>query len=311
VKPVVVVGGGIVGACTAFHLARAGTPVTVIFRDAGVTPLSFAWIGASPPWPGGARDLSEFVLPDWRALAATVPGVEVDWFGPSASSDGAVDPARVTRALLLAARRLGARTVAGASVTAVRDGLVSSTAGQFPASAVVVAAGTGTPALCPQVAVPASPAFRMRLRAPRGLVRAVVATDHFEVREASPGLLLATAPLGADRSPAGLRALAGRTADRLRTAFGSGSQLLDGDGLRPLDGDGLRPLDGDGLRPLDWAVGERPMPPGGPVIGQVTPGVHVAVMHSAICLAPVAGRLLAGEIRTGRPSPLLAGCRPG
>jgi len=110
--------------------------------------------------------------------------------------------------------------------------------------------------------------------------------DHFDVREASPGLLLATAPLGADRSPAGLRALAGRTTDRLRTTFGND------------------------LRLLDWAVGDRPMPPGGPVIGQVTPGVHVAVMHSAICLAPVAGRLLAGEIRTGRPAPRLAACRP-
>ena len=290
-KPVVVVGGGIVGACVAFHLARAGAAVTVVFRDAGVTPLSFGWIGASPPWPGGAGDLSEFVLPDWRDLAAAVPGVDVDWpgavrSGRSDPSDGAVDPARVTRALLLAARRLGARTVSGASVTAVRDGLVSSTAGEFAASAVVVAAGTGTPALCPQVAVPASPAFRMRLRAPRGLVRAIVATDHFDVREASPGLLLATAPLGADRSPAGLRALAGRTTDRLRTTFGND------------------------LRLLDWAVGDRPMPPCGPVIGQVTPGVHVAVMHSAICLAPVAGRLLAVEIRTGRPAPRLAACRP-
>ena len=171
-------------------------------------------------------------------------------------------------------------------MTAVRDGLVSSTAGEFAASAVVVAAGTGTPALCPQVAVPASPAFRMRLRAPRGLVRAIVATDHFDVREASPGLLLATAPLGADRSPAGLRTLAGQTTDRLRAAFGGG------------------------LRLIDWAVGERPMPPGGPVIGWASPGVYVAVMHSAICLAPVAARLIASEIVTDSPEPSLAGCRP-
>jgi glycine/D-amino acid oxidase-like deaminating enzyme len=127
----------------------------------------------------------------------------------------------------------------------------------------------------------------MRVRAPRGLVPAIVATDHFDVREESPGVLLATAPLGADRSWAGLRALAGATTDRLRSALG-----------------------GD-LRLIDWAVGERPMPPGGPVIGWAAPGVYVAVMHSAICLAPVAGRLIAGEIVTGAPSPLLAGCRPG
>jgi glycine/D-amino acid oxidase-like deaminating enzyme len=211
-----------------------------------------------------------------------------------------VDPVAMPRALLRAARGLGARIVSGATVNAVRDGMVSSSAGEFPASTVVVAAGTGTTALCPSVPVPASPAFRLRVRAPRGLVRTIVATDQFDVREAGPGLLLATAPLGADRSPAGLRALAGRTTDALRDAFGGGSQLTGG---------GLN-LTGGGLRLIDWAVGERPMPPGGPVIGWVAPGTYVAVMHSAICLAPVAGRLIAEEIVTGVPSPLLAGCRP-
>ncbi|WP_433384814.1 FAD-dependent oxidoreductase [Actinoplanes sp. CA-142083] len=43
----VVVGGGIVGACVAYELARAGAPVTVIFRDGGVTARSFAWIGGN------------------------------------------------------------------------------------------------------------------------------------------------------------------------------------------------------------------------------------------------------------------------
>jgi glycine/D-amino acid oxidase-like deaminating enzyme len=291
VKPVVVVGGGIVGACVAYRLAAVRVPVTVVFRDGGVTPLSFGWIGSAPPWPGGSDVLSRFIRTEWLSLASDVPGVDVHWSGSVVSGrlvpdDGAVDPVAVTRALLLAARGLGARIVSGASVTSVRDGVVSSSAGDFPASTVVVAAGTGTTRLCPSVAVPASPAFRMRVRAPRGSVRTIVATNHFDVREAGPGLLLATAPLGPDRSWTGLRTLAGQTTDRLRSAFGGE------------------------LRLIDWAVGERPMPPDGPVIGWVTPGVYVAVMHSAICLAPVAGRLIADEIVTGEPSPTLARCRP-
>jgi glycine/D-amino acid oxidase-like deaminating enzyme len=295
VKPVVVVGAGIVGACVAYRLAHAGAPVTVIFRDAGVTAQSFAWIGDGGSWPGGAAALRSFVRPDWQALAAAVPGVDVQWpgavslFPPSASwspTDGAIDPARTTRALLVAARDLGARIISGAEVTAARDGEVVSSAGRHPASTVVVAAGVGVPMLCPTVAAPASPAFLIRVRAPSGLVPAIVATPAFEVREQSAGHLLATAPLGADRTWTGLRALAGRTLRALSATFGPG------------------------LRLTGWTLGERPMPPHGPVIGPVSPGVYAAVMHPGICLAPVAARLIAQEIAQGRPAPELAGCRP-
>jgi glycine/D-amino acid oxidase-like deaminating enzyme len=315
VKPVVVVGGGIVGACVAYQVARAGVPLAVIFRDGGVTARSFGWIGGTGgEWPGGAGDLRPFVLADWRDLSAAVPGVQVRWSGsvtwpgggvsgrdiarlephlrtfPTSSccipDDGSVDPVEVTRALLLAARELGARLVSGATVTAVHDGEVVSSAGRHPASTVVVAAGTGTSLLCPPVPVPASPAFLMRVRAPAGLVRTIVGTPAFDVREAADGMLLATAPLGADRTWAGLRALAGRTVEELRAAFGPG------------------------LRLVDWTVGDRPMPPGGPVIGPVSPGVYVAVMHPGICLAPTAGRLVAQEITGGGPAPELVSCRP-
>ncbi|GIF22243.1 glycine/D-amino acid oxidase-like deaminating enzyme [Actinoplanes tereljensis] len=81
--PVVVVGTGIVGASIAYHLARAGVPVTVIGRDAGVTASSFAWIGGDETgdWPGGAADLAGLVLPDWRRAEREVPGVSVRWCG--------------------------------------------------------------------------------------------------------------------------------------------------------------------------------------------------------------------------------------
>lgn len=290
-RPVVVVGGGIVGACVAYRLARAGAPVTVIYRDAGVTAHSFAWIGDGGTWPGGGAALRSSVLPDWKALAAAVPGVAVRWSGALSSGswspgDGAVDPVAVRRVLLDAARDLGARILPGVEVTAARDGEVVSSAGRHPASTVVVAAGVGVPALCPTVTAPASPAFLIRLRAPSGLVRAIVATPDFEVREQTAGHLLATAPLGADHTRTGLRALAGRTLASMSETFGPG------------------------LRLTGWALGQRPMPPHGPVIGPVSPGVYAAVMHPGICLAPVAARLIAQELTEGRPAPELAGCRP-
>ncbi|GIM94926.1 NAD(P)/FAD-dependent oxidoreductase [Paractinoplanes toevensis] len=82
-KPVVVVGTGIVGASIAYHLARRGVPVTVIGRDAGVTASSFAWIGGDEggDWPGGAADLAGLVLADWRRVQREVSGIGVRWTG--------------------------------------------------------------------------------------------------------------------------------------------------------------------------------------------------------------------------------------
>jgi glycine/D-amino acid oxidase-like deaminating enzyme len=70
---VVVVGAGIVGASVAYHLARLGVPVTVLEQGTepatGVTGGSFAWVGgAGGDWPGGARELREHVLADYRRL---------------------------------------------------------------------------------------------------------------------------------------------------------------------------------------------------------------------------------------------------
>jgi len=60
-------------------------------------------------------------------------------------------------------------------------------------------------------------------------------------------------------------------------------------------------------------MGPKPIPADGePVIGQLTgiPGYHVVFSHSGATLGLVAGELLAGEIVTGSPNPLLAAFRP-
>lgn len=63
---------------------------------------------------------------------------------------------------------------------------------------------------------------------------------------------------------------------------------------------------------LSSRVGVRPMPVDGePIIGPVAevPGLYVAVLHSAVTLAPAVGRLVARELVDGAAEPMLAGCR--
>jgi glycine/D-amino acid oxidase-like deaminating enzyme len=63
-----------------------------------------------------------------------------------------------------------------------------------------------------------------------------------------------------------------------------------------------------------YGVGRKPIPGDGhPVLGAVPgiDGLHVAFTHSGATLGLVAGELLAEEIISGRPSPLLTSFRPG
>lgn len=59
----------------AYHLAKQGVPVTLLEQGPGpahgVPADSFAWVGGSGgDWPGGARDLREYVLADYDRLGA-------------------------------------------------------------------------------------------------------------------------------------------------------------------------------------------------------------------------------------------------
>lgn len=341
VPEIVVVGAGIVGASVAYHLARLGVSVTLIDRApspaAGVTGDSFAWIGGSGgDWPGGAEDLRGSVLADYRRLEAEVPGVAVRWCGSLVLSgaaarlahgqywigrnevaaiepnlrelpdwavhtptDGGVDPVRTTEALVDAARTLGAQVVlgSGAATLKVAGGRVegvTTSAGFYPAATVVLAAGTGVTALCEPLGVTlpvaASPAFLMRVAAPAGLVRTILDSPEFEARESRDGYLLMTAPLAEGNSAPALERLAQRTLERLRSSFGGSGPL----------------------RLLGYAVGRRPMPAGGPIVGYLTPdtSAYVAAMHSAVTLAPTVGRLVAGELVSGKTAAELRRCRP-
>jgi glycine/D-amino acid oxidase-like deaminating enzyme len=147
---------------------------------------------------------------------------------------------------------------------------------------VVLAAGVATAALgAPlgvRVPVDPSPATLFRLRAPAGLVRTVVNTQDFDLRQVAPDRLLAAAD-SAERTVAAVRSTFRGAAD---------------------------------VELLSAQVGERPMPADGePIVGPVAdvPGLYLAVMHSAVTLAPTMGRLIATELVDGTVEPTLAGCR--
>ncbi|KUL64324.1 MULTISPECIES: NAD(P)/FAD-dependent oxidoreductase [unclassified Streptomyces] len=340
---VVVVGAGIVGSSVAYHLARRGVPVTLLEQGpapaTGTTADAFAWIGsAGGHWPGGAQDLREYVLADYRRLESELPHLTVRRTGslswtraaiensrpgtgrfrvgrgeiaalepglrrPPAQavhtpSDAGVDPTALTRALVDAAVAHGATVLYDTEVSSLRladgrvEGVLSST-GPHAAATVVLAAGANVPELCEPLvtglAVAASPATLARVAAPPGLVKTIVDSPHFEVREVRDGELLMVVPHRAG-APTSVEQAVREAFQHLTTAFrGSGRCRL-----------------------LGHHTGRRPMPAHGPVIGYATSdrSLYLVVMHSAINLAPTAGRLIADELVTGRPAPELRRCRP-
>lgn len=339
---VVVVGAGIVGASVAHHCARLGAGVTLVDKalpGTGATGASFAWIGTSDRVPGPGGPLHAAAVREWRRLASEVGGGLVRWTGslswggeppgdlepgrylvdadqvaalepnllrPPARAvhipgDGVVDPVTTTDALVGAARAHGARVVPGTAVTGLhvaqgRVAGVTTTAGLLPARTVVLAAGADVPVLCAplgaQVPVRPSPAVLVRLTGPPQLVRTLVATPDVEVRSGGDGELLAALAYDGETTAAEVARSAERARDRIAGMF-RGAQ---------------------DVRVREAQVGMRPMPVDErPVIGPLPglPGAYVAVMHSGVTLAPVAGRLVAEEVVHGVRTPELRGCRPG
>jgi glycine/D-amino acid oxidase-like deaminating enzyme len=236
-------------------------------------------------------------LLDRDAITAVEPGLaHPPEMALHAPEEGAVDPASATRALMDAARAAGARVLTGARVEALTisgDRVTGARAGaeDHRADTVVMAAGTGSPALCAtaglDLPVRGSPATLLRYRTRSRLTRGIVCGPTFEVRHAGDGALWSAAD-AADDGPA---AEDGRVLSAVRA------------GLRGADR----------LDLIDAVVGHRPMPAdGAPVVGfaRTPAGLYLAVLHAAIVMAPSIGRLAATEILDGADAPALEPCRP-
>lgn len=330
----VVIGAGVIGASIAYHLAARGKPVTVVdaaLPGSGATRHSFAWISSvgGPDGPAvGLRDLS---VEDWRRLGSEIPGLELVWSGaltwgdefgrteaidppidieprlshiPAhagfSAEEGWIDPVRVTEQLIDAARHHGAQTQFGTpAVRLIRDevaDLVGVDLGHvvLGATNVIVAAGTGSAALCSSVGLrlplTSSPAVMVRLSTAPGLIGHVVANDEFEARQRPDGMILMPRGYSGEDSAEALA----RTGEAVRRLLVEAFEDADDVRLESVD------------------VGWRPMAVDGePAVGSTRiPGVHVAVAHPGVCLAATIGRLVADEITTSVDAPELARFRP-
>ncbi|GIG86238.1 NAD(P)/FAD-dependent oxidoreductase [Plantactinospora endophytica] len=259
--------------------------------EAELPGLPVSWSG-SLSW--GTTDDAPEAGPGQEIVdAATVATLEPSVRQPPewavwAPGDGSVDPVGVTERLVTGARAHGARVQPDTPVTAVRRDAagrvvgVETAAGPLSGTTVVLAAGVATAELgVPlgvRIPVHPSPATLFRFRAPAGLVRTVVNTPDFDLRQVGADRLLAAAD-----SPE-------RTLAAVRSTFRGAANI----------------------ELLSTRIGVRPMPVDGePIVGPVAevPGLYVAVLHSAVTLAAAVGRLVARELVDGAVEPMLAGCR--
>ena len=266
--------------------------------------LAVEWNGALI-WSGNPLD-SERLVAEHTAWGHDVRLVEEDEIrrleprlaappavAAHAPGEGALDPVAATRTLVGAAIEGGARLVAGSEVKALAttDGRISGVVlqdGAIEADIVVVAAGTGSTALCAdlgiELPVESSPVTLLRFAGPRGLVGRIVSAPDLEIRQDSAGRLFATdyfveGEMPNDRA-ANMLALIRR---RFRGA--------------------------ETVTSIDARVGWRPMPADGmPIVGftRDAPGIYLAVMHAGVVMAPVVGRLATGEIVAGNEAEALA-----
>ncbi len=341
---VVVVGAGIVGAAIAWSLSQAGARVTVVDsgRTAGgiATPASLAWINATHGNTQPYFDLRMRAIEGWRRWSNDLPqldirltgglfwelsGAELEayiaehagWgymirlierdeirilepglhhppqYAALVEDEGTVEPAHAARTLLelSGAQVLTNTHVGGFCFESGRVCGVMTNAGSIDADETVIAAGAGTAALL------ACCGIDFTLDTPDGLlvttepvdqklISRVVITPELHVLQRKDGTLVAGADLSGKHDEAKSDNTAQSVIRRMHALLGDNPPLVS----------------------ARHSVAGRPTPRDGfPALGAVPglEGLHVAVTHSGVTLAPMIGEMLAASILKDRIDPHL------
>ena len=348
-KKVIVIGGGIIGASAAFHLARDGADVTLLEQaptlGSVATVHSWAWLNASWGNPPDYVALRMESLKQWRALAVVQRKLSPRWCGGLLWDL----PQDELRAYVAERQAQGhqADLISGADVKRLEPGLA-----EFPERAVHVAGeGDIDPVMATEGFIAAAVQHGAKIQTGVSVKRLVeksgvvsIALGDGTVLAADDILLaagVATAPLLkgigitlAMDHPPGLLIRAKAAAHSLRGLVMApgvhARQQEDGVIIAGSEFTGADPGTDSAKTARDlfqrltallkekpefvgYGVGERPTPADGfPAIGRPegTRNLYVMVMHSGITLAPAAGSLAAGEIMGGVRDPLLAPYHP-
>ncbi|MDX8481078.1 FAD-binding oxidoreductase [Mesorhizobium sp. VK24D] len=245
-------------------------------------------------------------------IAAVTPGVDSSAVPRQGAifnaGEGWVDLPSLIDLLLQEFRERGGRvlTDAGSADVTLVNGRVSgvrTASGQaVDADAVVVAAGSAVPGM----------AAKVGRRIGDGTTRALLV---FSKPIAHPLRAVLNTPRVAIRpTPNGAFALDSAWSEDEVIVRGDGTYEAKPSTISGLLEEASKVLEGNPtLAPESHHMGPKPIPADGePVIGQLTgiPGYHVVFSHSGATLGLIAGELLAGEIVSGMPSPLLEPLRP-
>ena len=292
-----------------YHLRHEGLAAHRRLTDA-LPNLPTTWPGCL--WYEATGDAQEETASDLAALgyqvqrltkahvAARLPALgpvpETALFFPE---EGVADPAVLARALIAASGATVIRaTVQSLTAKKGRVTGVTTDLGQMPAERVILATGTGTPALLEPfgytLPMLKRPGLMIATNAQPPICPMVLATPDQEVRQDAKGHLIAPASAGHQGDHAetlgAFPVVVNATLQRLRRLFPGQDIHFAHQAMA------MRPVPGDGL----------------PVVGQgPVEGLWLAVMHSGATLAPIVAECLVAEI-TGSPlSPLLSDFRPG
>jgi D-hydroxyproline dehydrogenase subunit beta len=216
--------------------------------------------------------------------------------------EASVDAAAQTTRLLAAAADHGAQIWTGTRVTGFAQsdaGVIGVLTDQGPVFAdhVILATGTATEGLLDPLGVTLPMLRRVAVllhsQSLPPVIHHILVRPEGELRQDAAGRLLIPAVVShqSDDSET-LVATPGHLADM---ALARTASLLPGHDLRwSRVTQAMRPMPADGL----------------PAVGQVAPGLTVAVMHSGVTLAALMGELVADEVLGKGPSPWLAPYRP-